>query len=140
MIFKPRNVLKALATTVQTAAPALTEVGASQVTPNASMPYAIITDISNIPSHYFGTNNDDFYMRIQLDLFDKREGSNITMEALEDLGEVIYRALNKQYITVEAAGNVNCLSLSRGSAKQESNNVNRITHQFMVMGSENNNG
>ena len=135
-IYKPRNVLKALAAVVQGAAPQLTEVGASQVTPNAKMPYAIISDVSNIPAHYFGVDNDDAWMRIQIDIFDKREGSNLTMEQLEDMGEAIYRVLNKKPITVEAAGGCNCLSLSRGSVKQESANINRITHQFMVMLSE----
>lgn len=121
---------------VQGAAPQLTEVGASQVIPNAKMPYAIISDVSNIPAHYFGVDNDDFFMRVQLDIFDRREGSNLTMEQLEDMGEAIYRVLNKKFITVESAGGVNALSLSRGSAKQENANVNRITHQFMILGSE----
>lgn len=138
MTYKPRNLLKALATVVQGAAPQLTEVGASQTTPNARMPYAIVSDVSNIPAHYFGTDNDDFYVRIQIDVFDRREGSNLTMEELEDISEAIYRALNKQFITVEAAGGVNCLSLSRGSVRQENANVNRVTHQFMILGSENN--
>lgn len=131
--------MEALQIKVSAAAPTLKNVYINPTEPNPETPYAVITDVSNIPAHYFGVDNDDFYMRIQIDVYDSRVGGGpASIDNLWDIGEKIYRALNKQYLTVTDAGNVNLLSLTRGSPRAENDSLSRVTYQFQLLGSETN--
>jgi hypothetical protein len=132
-LYGPKNVLVALQTRIHDLCPELDEVYLNPTSPNPEVPYCIITDVSNIPEHYFGVDNDTFYMRIQIDVYTRREHP---IDSLWATGEKIYRALNKQFLTVSDAGYVNLLSLTRGSPRAENDALSRITYQFQLLGTE----
>lgn len=134
-IFHPKDLMVTIQAIIHNLAPELDEVYINPVAPNPTVPYCVVTDISNIPSHYLNGANSDFAVRLQIDIYARREWPS---ESLWDTAERIYVALNKLYIPVDNAGNVSLLSLSRGSPRAENDALNRVTHEFRVMGSEDN--
>lgn len=108
-------------------------------TPNAATPYIVYSIIGDVPAIYFGTNNDDFRILLQVDLYDRREGSKGLSGGLRELrakGELVKSALHKQYLTVANGGNVNGWCTRRSDVRVENDNFNRIMFEFLFLGSE----
>lgn len=132
MAFSPQDLITALVSTTQAAVPSIT-VWSDVPHKDVKMPFALVSLVSDVPAVYFGTNNDDFKIYAQIDVYALREYG---MTALRQLAESIKAVLHKQNITVTNAANVSVFCTRRGPARPETDNVNRVIMEFMLMGSE----
>lgn len=96
-------------------------------------PYAVVTVISDVPTVYFGTDNDDFRIYVQLDIYATREYGTKELRAL---GELAKSALHKQILSVTNAGNVSAFCTKRGLVRPENDNYNRCLAEYMILGAE----
>ena len=133
MAFSPQALLDSVITVVQTALPTL-NVWSEVPHKDVKMPFVLVSIISDIPAVYFGTATDDFKLFVQVDVYARREYG---MRELRLLAESVKAVLHKKVIIVSNAGNVNGFCTRRGPARPETDNVNRIIMEFMIMGSEN---
>lgn len=80
---------------------------------NPTMPYAVISIITDEVQHYFGAH-DDILCDVQLDIFGPMDTSAGGPKATRAIGDLAYAALDRQPITI--AGYAGCSILCQARA------------------------
>lgn len=132
MAFSPQDLLNALVTLIQTAIPEVI-VWSEVPHKDVKFPFILVSLVSDVPAVYFGTATDDFRIFVQVDVYAKREYG---MTALRVLAERAKAVLHKKNITISNTGTSCGFCTRRGPARPETDNINRVIMEFMILGSE----
>lgn len=131
MAFEQQDILDALFSIIQAAIPGV-GVYHGVAPKDANDPYAVITLVSDLPAIYFSMS-DDFRVYFQVDVYAVREFGTKELRAI---GEKIKAVLHKKPITMANAAGASAFCTSRGVVRPENDSYNRVTQQYVILGSE----
>jgi hypothetical protein len=138
MAFAQQDFLDAVYAALAAECPEI-EIYSTAISPNAPTPYIVFSIVGDLPAIYFGSATDDFRILVQVTLYDKRDGSAAQtggFRELRVLGERVKSALHKKILTVANTGNVSGWCTRRSTCRNEADNFNSLSHEFLFIGSE----